>query len=128
MLNVHVVPFGHGRWESLTFHPCSHTEKGNSFCRNHPVPGQSALEDRPPALPHVSTFVDQQTIFGSIFFPPQPTLAAASYSALSFALFLPHGSQWPMTMYMVNNPPISLQFSFLIFFFFSHSTTHPTAP
>src|ERR1700677_1945736 len=29
--------------QSLTFCPCSHTQKGNTFCRNHTVPGASAL-------------------------------------------------------------------------------------
>ena len=58
--------------QSLTFRPCSHAQKGNAFYGNHPVPGGSALEYRPPAFSRESAFVDQQTYFGSIFkfFPP----------------------------------------------------------
>ena len=91
--------------ESLTFRPCSHAQKGNAFCGNHPVPGEWALEYRPPALSRACTFVDQQTIFGSIFFPPHPLLLL-----LPLCPIPSQGPQWPMTMYMVSNPPIPLQF------------------
>ena len=34
--------------EYLTFRPCSHTQKGNSFWGNDPVPGESALQCQSP--------------------------------------------------------------------------------
>ena len=84
-----------------TFCPCFHAQKGNAFCRNHSVPATSC--------PLTCVWFHQSTNHFLILSSSHHNPCCLTLWSL-FALFLPRGSQWPMTMYMVSNSPIPLQF------------------